>query len=69
MMLRESGSKPCVLKPERAAALIAAGLARNQPVIAFPRMFALVTRLHGVLPDAMRRWLSSWFRFSVREEI
>jgi short-subunit dehydrogenase len=68
MTTREFGSKPFVLKAERAAALIAAGLARNQPVIAFPRMFALAARLHGLLPDALRRWLSSWFRFSVREE-
>jgi short-subunit dehydrogenase len=68
MTLRECGPKPFVLKPERAADLIVAGLARNQPVIAFPRMFALATRLHGMLPDTMRRWVSSKFRFSVRKE-
>ena len=68
MMARESGPKPFVLKPERAADLIAAGLARNQSVIAFPRTFALATRLHGILPDGMRRWVSSKFRFSVRDE-
>jgi short-subunit dehydrogenase len=68
MMSRESGAKPFVLKPERAADLIALGLARNRPVIAFPRIFAVATRLHGLLPDAMRRWVSSKFRFSVRED-
>jgi short-subunit dehydrogenase len=68
MMAREIGPKPFVLKPERAADLIAAGLVRNRSVIAFPRMFALATRLHGILPDGMRRWVSSKFRFSVRDE-
>jgi short-subunit dehydrogenase len=68
MAARESGPKPFVLKPERAAGLIAAGLARNQSVIAFPRTFALATRLHGILPDGMRRWVSSKFRFSVHDE-
>jgi short-subunit dehydrogenase len=68
MMASESGPKPFVLKPERAANLIASGLASNRSVIAFPRTFALATRLHGVLPDGIRRWVSSKFRFSVRDE-
>jgi short-subunit dehydrogenase len=69
MTLRECGPKLFSLKPERAAELIVAGLARNRPVIAFPRMFALATRVHGLLPDAMRQWVSSKFRFSVLNDI
>ncbi|HEU5020170.1 MAG TPA: SDR family NAD(P)-dependent oxidoreductase [Pseudolabrys sp.] len=65
MMLREQGSKPFAILPERAAALIATGLERNRPVIAFPRVFALATRIHGLLPDRVRRLLLQRSRFTV----
>jgi short-subunit dehydrogenase len=67
MMLRESGPKPFAMPPERAVKLIVAGLARNRPVIAFPFWFALATRLHGRLPDPLRRWLLRGARFTVAD--
>jgi short-subunit dehydrogenase len=65
MMVRESGRKPCEMSPGKAADRIVAGLLRNRPIIAFPFFFALATRLHGLLPDRLRRLLSSRSRFTV----
>lgn len=67
MMLREKGAKPFVMPTERAVQLIVAGLGRNRPVIAFPFFFALATRLHGLLPDPLRRWLMRGSRFTVAD--
>lgn len=67
MMMRESGPKPFVMPPERAVARIVAGLQRNRPVIAFPFFFALATRLHGLMPDGLRRWLLRSSRFTVAD--
>ena len=67
MMMRESGPKPFVMPPERAVARIVAGLERNRPVIAFPSLFALATRMHGLMPDRLRRWLLRGTRFTVAE--
>src|SRR5262245_3139467 len=63
MAARESTRKPFMMSTEKAAGLIVAGLLRNRAVIAFPFFFALATRLHGLLPDGIRRRLSSecWF--------
>jgi short-subunit dehydrogenase len=68
MMLRETGRKPFVMAPERAAEAVVIGLRRNRPVIAFPFLFALATRLHGVLPDRLRRRLLAATRFTVLDE-
>jgi short-subunit dehydrogenase len=65
MAARESSRKPFVMSSERAAGLIVAGLKRNRAVIAFPFFFALATRLHGSLPDRIRRLLLSGYRFTV----
>src|SRR5262249_14950618 len=65
MAARESGRKPFMMSAEKAAALIVAGLGRNRPLIAFPFLFALATRLHGLVPDGIRRRLSSGYRFTV----
>lgn len=67
MMMRESGPKPFVMPPERAVARIVAGLARNKPVIAFPFFFALATRLHGLMPDRLRRYILRGTRFTVAD--
>jgi short-subunit dehydrogenase len=56
MMQQESGPKPFAIEPERAAELIVRDLQRNRSIIAFPFLFALVTRLGGLLPDTLRRW-------------
>ncbi|MGN6460107.1 MAG: SDR family NAD(P)-dependent oxidoreductase [Pseudolabrys sp.] len=65
MMLRENGPKPFKISAERAAELIADGLARDKAVISFPAFFAWVTWLNGILPDGLRRRLSRSFRFTV----
>lgn len=67
MMMRESGPKPFVMPPERAVVRIVAGLARNKPVIAFPFFFALATRLHGLMPDRLRRYILRGTRFTVAD--
>jgi short-subunit dehydrogenase len=67
MAARESGRKPFVMSPERAADLIASGLKRNRPVIAFPSLLAYATRLHGLLPDRIRRSLLLASRFTVED--
>ena len=52
MMLRESGPKPFTMSPSRAADLIGRGLDRDQAAF----VFALMTRIGGLLPDRLRRW-------------
>jgi short-subunit dehydrogenase len=61
MRQQESGRKPFAVEPERAADLIVRGLQRNRSIIAFPFLFALVTRLSGVLPDTVRLWTTPRF--------
>lgn len=67
MMRREKGAKPFQVSPDRAADLILTGLARNRAIIAFPFLFATMTRMHGLFPDRVRRWLSMRFRFTVMD--
>ena len=67
MMQREHGPKPFRMSAEKAAALIARGLRRDRAVIAFPRFFAWVTWINGLLPDRLRRWASRSFRFTVSQ--
>jgi short-subunit dehydrogenase len=67
MSARENVSKPQLMSPEKAAAIIADGLRKNTAVISFPRTLAALTRLHGMLPDAPRRWLMRWARFTVSD--
>jgi len=67
MMLRESGPKPFKMAPERAVEIIRRGLGRDRAVIAFPRLFAFVTRICGLLPDRLRRRLLREFRFTVSD--
>lgn len=65
MTAQELGGKPFIMPPAKAAELISRGLARNRPVIAFPPMFALTTRIGGMLPERLRRWTTG--RFTVKE--
>jgi short-subunit dehydrogenase len=66
MTQQESGWKPFEMSAERAAALICRGLARNRPIIAFPFLLALLSRIGGILPDRVRRWTDVPFRFTVQ---
>lgn len=65
MMQQESGWKPFAIPPDTAADIIVRGLRRNRSIIAFPFLFALVTRVGGLLPDSVRRWTMP--RFTVGE--
>jgi hypothetical protein len=57
MMKQEAGRKPFAISPESAADLIVR--------VAFPSLFALITRLGGLLPESVQRWAMP--RFSVSE--
>jgi hypothetical protein len=67
MMDQESGPKPGAIEPAAAAELIVRGLARNKPVITFPFLFSLMTRIGGMLPDRLRRRTQQPYRFTVAE--
>lgn len=65
MSARESGPHPMEIGTERAVAKIRRGLARDRAVIAFPFLLALASRLHGLLPDRLRRWTLRNHRITV----
>jgi short-subunit dehydrogenase len=65
MMTREVGPKPFEMAPQRAVELISRGLDRDRAVIAFPTLYALVTRINGLLPDRFRRLALRRFRFTI----
>jgi short-subunit dehydrogenase len=67
MMAQESGPKPGAIEPAAAARLIARGLERDNPVITFPFLFSLMTRIGGLLPDRLRRRTQEPYRFTVAE--
>ena len=68
MLRRQSGLKPFRLTPERAAARICFGLARNRAIIIEPILFGWFTRLGGVLPERVRRWAGRSFRFKIADQ-
>jgi short-subunit dehydrogenase len=49
--------KPFNMTANKAATLIRRGLERNQAVIMFPLFFAILSRIDGLLPDRIRRFL------------
>jgi short-subunit dehydrogenase len=65
MSQQESGRKPFEMPAARAAALIARGLERDQPIVAFPFWFALGSRMSILLPDRARQSIQQAFRFTV----
>jgi short-subunit dehydrogenase len=67
MMRQESGPKPFKMTPEKAADAIYRGLDHNRALIVFPRLFGLMTRVGGLLPDRIRRWTTAPFRFRVSD--
>jgi short-subunit dehydrogenase len=67
MMRRETGTKPFKMTAEKAAALICRGLERDRSLIIFPRLFGLITRIGGLLPDRIRRWTMRPFRFTMSD--
>lgn len=65
MTAQEHGWKPFEMPPEQAAELIWRGLERNKAIITFPRLFSLMTRIGGLLPENVRRWTARPFQFKV----
>jgi short-subunit dehydrogenase len=65
MIAAQPGWKPLEMPAERAADLTIRGLAANRAVIAFPRVFAAISWIGGILPDRVRRLTSRPFRFKV----
>jgi hypothetical protein len=67
MSAQEHGQKPFLMSGERAAALIANGLNRDKSIIAFPRIFTLLTRIGSLLPERVQRLTARSFRFKVTQ--
>ena len=65
MMERENGPKPFVMPVDKAAEIIARGIARNKATVVLPRFFGAMTRISGMLPERIRRWSNKSFRFTV----
>jgi short-subunit dehydrogenase len=65
MIASQPGWKPLEMPAEKAAELTLRGLAANRAVIAFPRVFAAMSWIGGILPDRVRRFTSRPFRFKV----
>ena len=59
------GEQPGKISATAAARLIAAGVARNRQVIAFPRMLALLARISPFVPEAVNRVATNGIRFHV----
>ena len=51
--------KPFNMSADRAAMLTRRGLERDRAVIVFPLLFAILSRIDGLLPDRLRRWLET----------
>lgn len=62
------GWRPLELSPEAAAARIAAGLARNKALIAFPRTLYAAARLSSAVPESILRLAMRGFSFSIAAE-
>ncbi len=59
------GKQPGKISAEAAARLIAAGIARNKPVIGFPRVLYLLSMITPFIPEAINRIATSGIRFHV----
>lgn len=68
MSARHCGWKPFETPADRAAALIARGLARGRPLIAFPWPLALLSWLDMRLPPALSDWAARGFAAEVRPD-
>lgn len=65
MAQRENGPKPFVMAADKAAEIIACGIASNKATVVLPRFFGTMTRISGMLPERIRRWSNRSFRFTV----
>lgn len=60
------GWRPLEMSADRAAAIIAKGLARDRDVVSFPLPLAVLARCVLLLPEWVRRFSLSAFRFNQR---
>jgi hypothetical protein len=64
-LLRYRSSRPAA--DRIAAELIANRLNRDKSIIAFPRIFTLLTRIGALLPERVQRLSARSFRFKVTQ--
>lgn len=62
---RVRGAKPFLVKAARAAAIIKRGLARDRPLIVFPRILGLGVKALALLPDAAQRRILARFATTI----
>jgi short-subunit dehydrogenase len=65
MMQREHGDKPFVMPVEKAAETIACAIDANKGTVVLPFFFGNMTRINGIMPERIRRWINKSFRFTV----
>ncbi|WP_375464489.1 SDR family NAD(P)-dependent oxidoreductase [uncultured Methylobacterium sp.] len=63
------GWRPFEMSADRAAIHIAAGLARDRDIVAFPTILAILARGAALLPEGLRRRGMHGFRFQVRQRL
>ncbi|MGU3541132.1 SDR family NAD(P)-dependent oxidoreductase [Methylobacterium sp. A54F] len=61
------GWRPLEMTADEAAERIARGLARDQDLVAFPLILAILARGAGLLPERLRRLGMHGFRFQIRK--
>jgi short-subunit dehydrogenase len=69
MTEREHGPKPFIMPVEQAAEIIARGVASNQGTLVIPRFFGTMTRITGLMPERIRRWINKSYRFTVGDPL
>ncbi len=66
MSRAETGPKPFLMTAASAARHISKGLGRDRGIILFPAVFGILTRISGILPSPIRRFVSGPFKFTIR---
>ncbi len=67
MIAHIKGPKPFNMSAQQAARHIRLGLEKNKGLIAFPRIFAAISRIDGLLPESIRRWVNADLRNIARQ--
>jgi len=65
MSLRHHGYKPFEMSADKAADIVARGLQRGRPIIAFPLLLAILSMLGMLIPSGLADWFNEGFRATV----
>ena len=68
MISEIKGPKPFNMSVEKAARLIRQGLEKNRGLIAFPFLFATMSRIDGLWPEFIRKWVNPDLR-NIRKRV